>query len=1302
MKAFSDLTRNELIKRIENLESRIDELKKTQVKPDNKGSDQHQNFVEYFENSPDMYFSVKTDGTIISVNETGAKALGYSKPELIGKKVWKVVYKDDLNDVKKKIGEIIAKKTRVGELEFRKIKKDGSIIYVQEKTQLIEKDAHVIGLRITCRDNTFQKLALENLKAQEEKFRTLANNLNVGIYRSTADKKGRFIEMNPAFVKMFGYSSREEMMVKSVSDLYKNAEDRTKLQKDLESIGHFNKREIELKKKNGETYVGSLSTVAIRDDSGKTKYYDGIIEDITERKKATEEIIRKEEQYRTLFDLSPNGVLIEDKKGIIIDANPAFCQMMGYTREELLRINVTQLSSDSDESVNQNIKMLLDGKQLKHITKSRRKDGVLIYTELHERIFELEGATAIICIAEDVTERIAAQKELRQSEESYRGLFNSTNDAIYVQDKQGKFLDVNTGAIKMYGYPKNFFIGKTPQILSAPGKNDLKETAKRLKKAFEGKPQVFEFWGIDKNKRVFPKEVKMNKSSYFGQDVVVVFAQDITERKAAQKSLEEKEQKLRRIFNAFPDIYFKSDIKGVVEEISPSVTKIAGYQPEEIIGEKSKRFYYSQEEWNEISRLVFDKGEVNDFDTRIKCKNGQIINCSLTARLVYDENNRPFEIEGVLRDITDRKNTEVALWESNRRLSTLMDNLPGMAYRCANDHKWTMIFVSNGCRELTGYESDDIIGNKKKSYNDIIHPDDRERVWKSVQEALKKKTSYRMTYRIETADLATKWVWEQGSGVYSEEDSLQALEGFITDITDQRRAEEEVRKLSRSVEQSPNIVIIADLNARIEYVNPRFSAVTGYTAEEVIGRNPRFLKSGKTPKESYTAMWNRLTSGLDWSGEFQNRKKNGEVYWESANIFPLKNEEGEISHYISMKEDITDRKKMEKDLIRAKEKAEESDRLKSAFLANMSHEIRTPMNAIIGFSQLLNDESISSDEKAHFIDLIQKSGNDLLRLIDDIIDISKIEAGQLKVFKSQYFLDNILEEIYNSYQQFLKTKPDKANVKLQYKQPKDKKTVIFTDIDRFRQIFRNLLNNAIKFTESGLIEFGFRKTSDKTEPMLEFYVRDTGIGVPADKLEVIFQSFRQANDSDTRLYGGTGLGLAITRRMVELLGGKIWVESAKGQGSTFYFTLPFKKIKLGYFQESMDAESSKKDIQNYDWSGKNILIVEDDDNSYIYFKNILSRTNIRIQRAVNGTEALEKVRKGNFNVVLMDIRIPRLNGLKTTTRIKEINKNIPVIAQTAYAMEGEKEKCIKAGCDDYISKPIKINDFFTIINKHII
>jgi CheY-like chemotaxis protein/nitrogen-specific signal transduction histidine kinase len=391
---------------------------------------------------------------------------------------------------------------------------------------------------------------------------------------------------------------------------------------------------------------------------------------------------------------------------------------------------------------------------------------------------------------------------------------------------------------------------------------------------------------------------------------------------------------------------------------------------------------------------------------------------------------------------------------------------------------------------------------------------------------------------------------------------------------------------------------------------------------------------------------------------------------------------------------------MEQDLIKAKEKAEESDKLKSSFLANMSHEIRTPMNAIIGFSQLLSEPDINPDDQFHFISLIQKSGGDLLSLIDDIIDISKIEAGQLKVFKSDYFVDAILAEIYESYVEYLRTTEHSKNIEFRYKSSDQlKKVVIYTDIDKLKQILRNLLNNAIKYTDFGLIEFGAEVKNNGRLAFVEFYVRDTGIGIPNDKLDVIFESFRQLDVTNKRLYGGTGLGLAITKKIVEILGGEIWVSSTPGQSSTFYFKLPYNPLQVEGI--SIVKRIEVANLKKNDWNQKHILIVEDDDHSFMFYQSVLNKTNIKITRATDGNVAIALVIKEKFDLILMDIRIPNMDGYRTTEKILAINPNAKIIAQTAFALAGEKQRCLDAGCVDYIAKPIRIPEFLNVIERYI-
>jgi len=358
----------------------------------------------------------------------------------------------------------------------------------------------------------------------------------------------------------------------------------------------------------------------------------------------------------------------------------------------------------------------------------------------------------------------------------------------------------------------------------------------------------------------------------------------------------------------------------------------------------------------------------------------------------------------------------------------------------------------------------------------------------------------------------------------------------------------------------------------------------------------------------------------------------------------------------------------------------------------MSHEIRTPMNSIIGFSNLLSSDDIPDDQKAEFATYIKSSGELLLKLIDDIIDIAKIEAGEIKIDKKECNLFNLLKELQLTFKEAI-NKSSKKHLRILFNTEYPKNLVIKTDPYRLKQILSNLINNAIKFTDAGSIEFGYRIKDEKT---LEFYVKDTGIGLKRDEISIIFERYRRTVTSEEKNIMGAGLGLAISKNLVELLGGEMWVDSYPGLGTTFYFTLPYLKITK-IIEQFIYEENI---VQDYNWDKINMLIVEDDHHSFSFLKETLKKTNANIIHAKNAEVAID-ICKSNLDVdiVLMDIQLPRMNGYEATREIKKFRKSIPIIAQTAFAMAGDKEKSILAGCDDYISKPININKLLPKINQ---
>ncbi len=408
------------------------------------------------------------------------------------------------------------------------------------------------------------------------------------------------------------------------------------------------------------------------------------------------------------------------------------------------------------------------------------------------------------------------------------------------------------------------------------------------------------------------------------------------------------------------------------------------------------------------------------------------------------------------------------------------------------------------------------------------------------------------------------------------------------------------------------------------------------------------------------------------------------------------NEDLQILEFISGQIAISiERKQYEGTLKLARKRAEEADNLKSSFLANMSHEIRTPMNSIVGFSELITRKTIPAEKKELYAQYISNSGKSLLALIDDIIDISKIDAQQLKIVKSPTSINSLVMELHEFFlNQAASLK--KNDIKLiKHCAVTNEDFCILCDSVRLRQVLSNLLSNALKFTEKGFVEFGYIIPNNAT---ILFYVQDSGIGVEKAKLDLIFERFRQADNSSTRKYGGTGLGLAISKKLVQLMGGRIWVESELQKGTTFYFSLP---LIIPSSSEGIIEESKQKPA-SHNFHGQTVLIAEDDDSNFYFLQEVLSPTSVKIIRAINGKEAVEMVRQcPGISLVLMDIQMPVMNGYEATQQIKAANPQIPIIAQTAYAMAEDRAKSLRAGCDEYLSKPIKPEQLLDVLKKFI-
>jgi len=525
----------------------------------------------------------------------------------------------------------------------------------------------------------------------------------------------------------------------------------------------------------------------------------------------------------------------------------------------------------------------------------------------------------------------------------------------------------------------------------------------------------------------------------------------------------------------------------------------------------------------------------------------------------------------------------------------------------------------------------------------------------------------------------------KASNILKEEKKRKAIEKILL---------ESERRFRVMFELSPAGILLIDEQGTVIEVNSSFCSTLGYSRDEVLRKNIRLFSTPEKDDEIENNI-SQILSGKTMIHEVSNTRKDGSLcfiaLYETMIILP----DGSPG-ILSVSNDITERRIVQQELIDAKEKAEESDRLKSAFLANMSHELRTPLNAIIGFSGLIIESGPNKDT-IPYSQIISKSGFHLLSLVEDLFDTTIIETGQIKINFENADIRSLLEEVQDVIQGE-RLMEDKTCVELVLNTNEVRDPLYFvTDIRKLKQVLINLLRNALKFTEKGYIEFGITEIKDADNKYFQFYVKDTGIGIDKKNHEAIFNIFRQIDDTHTRKFGGMGLGLSLAKKTIEILGGKIWVESEPDKGSTFYFTLPVQEDK-----NKKDNNSEDKAItMGKDFSGKTILIAEDEQSNFDFLKILLTRMNIKVLWAKDGLEAVQLCETDpSINLVLMDIKMPRLNGYDATKLIKSKRPDLPIVAQTAYAMISDQQEAEQSGCDEYLSKPLKINQIIEILEKY--
>jgi PAS domain S-box-containing protein len=806
------------------------------------------------------------------------------------------------------------------------------------------------------------------------------------------------------------------------------------------------------------------------------------------------------------------------------------------------------------------------------------------------------------------------------------------------------------------------------------------------------------------------------------------FISDYTKQVLADEALKESEQRFKDFANLLPQIVYETDLEGKLTFINQQGLEKFGYSRKEFeTGLNILRGVAPEdrERAKSILQKIGDDTITGNPEYMALRKDG-----SKFPMLVYSgvvkRNGVPMGLRGIIVDISERKTSENILKEKEQKLRLIINKSPvGVSTTDLEGH---YIDVNPALCKIIGYPRDEMIN---KHFNQFAHPDDAEKNRKKFEDLIHGKINY--------FELEKRYIHKNGSIIYVLIRSQLIHDNLgnplfqtaiIEDITERKRAEliqKVIYNISNAVLVTENLEILigqirGELGKIIDTTNffvalydtktdtislpyfadeydhqtymPKGKSLTQYVLDTQkpllanIDTKRKLAEEGKLERfGTLSKIW--LGVPLKVEGEVTGvlavqSYKNADAFNE-ADMKMLEFVSGQISLSIH-------RKKTETELKTALEKATESDRLKSSFLATMSHELRTPLNAIIGFSEFLEKDLNPSDVE-RFGKIINSSGNHLLSIVNDLFDITLIETGETKIKKEPVPLKLIFHDVYNVISSKQTFTSNNIDLKL-IVNDKILDQIIKTDANKLKQILINLLKNALKFTSEGFVHYGCEPVSENGSSFLQFFVKDTGIGIAKDKQELIFDIFRQAEDCNTRKYGGTGIGLSVAKRLAELLGGRIWVESEQNQGSSFYFTIPVEPTNDGGPNKSNNEEKLYTDSKEL------ILIVEDDVTSFEYIKTVLKKSGFNYLWAKNGEEALAFCAENrNISLLLMDMNMPVMDGYEATKKIKKLNPSLPIIAQTAYAVAGDKEKIISTGCDDYIPKPIKTNELLSKIEQ---
>ena len=1063
---------------------------------------------------------------------------------------------------------------------------------------------------------------------------------------------------------------------------------------------------------------------------------------------------RSEENFKTLYDHIPDIVYFINKEGKIKEINQAVELLTGFNKEDLIDTYFQELSFFSEESLEklkELLKRRIGGEKLPPNLQTpftitfKSKNGELRYGEINEAL--IPGTNQGMGVIRDITNRKKAEEALKKSEQQFRQLFEQAAIGIFIADVNHNIIDANEKALSILGYSKEEMLYMNAHKLIH--RDDINKISPNdnVKKMLSGEILKMERRYCRKDGDYINVLVNMGIfSANEDRRLHMIMFQDITERKQAEEELQIKNRISNSFIQSEGESFYKNVLDIMREEFS-SEYGFFGYINEkgDLVAEsmtrdvwdecqiEDKSIIFRKNSWGGLWGESLKQRKTYYNNSNLQLPQGHVQLSSAMAAPIMADNQLVGQIAlaNKAKGYDDRDKMSIQrlcnyiapLLHSTLKEEQYKQDLLEVKEKAEeNEEKIKKIFESSpetiAVTDLEGniteinektlnklkYSSEDeLVG--ENAFN-LIAKEDQNKAIKNFKRILSEGTIKDIEYKLIRKD-GSEYIGELSANVIK--DSWNNPMGFVAiikDITTRKQAEEDLRRAKEKVEESeekykalvdntPDFIYSLDKNSRHTAVNKSICLALNRDAKDIIGKNHIELGFPKEIAEEWREKHLQVfNTGNTMQFETTTPMPDNTVKTYEAILSPIFDAKKNVVGIRGISRDITAKKQAEQELIKAKEKAEESDRLKSAFLANMSHEIRSPMNGIMGFSQLLQEGDYPRDEQQKFFEIIHSRARHLLHIINDLVDVSKIEAKQLTLEYEHFYLNDMMQEIYSVFANELESRGE-AHIRLNvYRGLNDEESYIKSDVNRLRQIMDNLLSNAIKFTHEGTIEFGYEIKNENT---LLFYVKDGGVGIPKDQQQNIFERFRQVGDSTSKSHEGTGLGLTISKNLVELLGGEIWMKSMEGEGTTFYFTLPYE------VKQSDEKEAGKETAQGiHDKEGKTILLVEDDPASSEYMKELLEPKGMKIIDCKTGEEGYQAfVNNPGIDLILMDIKLPDINGLELTQKIRasSANKEVPVIAQTAYAMSGDAKRSMEAGCDDYISKPVDKEELLGKISK---